>query len=44
MNGNNLHLYDGWAIWCPVTSTSCYYHTVAPGNEVNISTIYTTGT
>ncbi len=43
LNGNTLHLYDTWAIWCPVNASSCYYHTVAPGNEVNISTIYTTG-
>ena len=43
LNGNTLHLYDTWAIWCPVNSSTCYYHTVAPGNEVNISTIYTTG-
>ena len=43
LNGNTLHLYDSWAIWCPVSSSTCYYHTVAPGNEVNISTIYTTG-
>ena len=43
LNGNTLHLYDGWGIWCPVNSSSCYYHTVAPGNEVKITTIYTTG-
>ena len=43
LNGNTLHLYDGWAIWCPVNSSSCYYHTVAPGNEINISSLYTTG-
>ncbi len=42
LNGQTLHLVDGWNIWCPVNSTNCYYHTVAPGNEVDISTIYTT--
>jgi hypothetical protein len=43
LNGNTLHLFDGWGIWCPVNSANCYYHTVAPGNEINISTIYVTG-
>ena len=43
LNGNTLHLFDSWGIWCPVNSSSCYYHTVAPGNEVNINTIHTTG-
>jgi len=39
MNGNTLHLYDGWNILCPVTENSCYYHTIDPGNKVDISTI-----
>lgn len=39
MNGNTLHLYDGWNILCPVTEDSCYYHTIDPGNKVDISTI-----
>jgi len=39
LKGNTLQLYDGWNIWCPVGSSSCYYHTVAPGNEVDISTV-----
>jgi Flp pilus assembly pilin Flp len=43
LNGNTLHLFDGWAIWCPVNAATCYYHTVAPGNEVDISTVYVTG-
>ena len=43
LNGNTLHLIDTWSIWCPVNSSTCYYHTVAPGNEVDISTIYVTG-
>jgi Flp pilus assembly pilin Flp len=38
LNGNNLHLFDGWTIWC-MASGGCYYHTVAPGNEVDISTL-----
>ena len=37
VNGNRIKLYDGWNIWC--SGTTCYYHTVAPGNEVDISTI-----
>ena len=43
LNGNTLHLVTTWAIWCPVGDSNCYYHTVAPGNEVNISTLYVTG-
>ncbi len=43
LNGNTLHLIDTWAIWCETTTSVCYYHTVAPGNEVDISTIYVTG-
>ena len=35
--GNWLHLYDGWNIWC--RAEGCYFHTVAPGNEVDISTL-----
>ena len=38
-NGNTLHLYDGWTIWCVATTNLCYYHTIAPGNEVDISTL-----
>lgn len=41
LNGNTLQVYDGWGIWC--NSTACYYHTVAPGNEVDINTIKVTG-
>lgn len=37
MNGNTLHLYDGWNIWC--VASGCYYHTIAPGNEVDISSL-----
>ncbi len=42
LNGNTEQLYSGWAIWCPVNDSNCYYHTVAPGNEVNIHTITVT--
>ncbi|HHE73289.1 MAG TPA: hypothetical protein ENL34_13525 [Chloroflexi bacterium] len=38
-NGNLLKLYDGWDIWCLATDGTCYYHTIAPGNEVDISTL-----
>mgnify|MGYP006935339023 CR=1 FL=1 len=37
LEGKRRHLYDGWSIWC--TGGGCYYHTVAPGNEVDISTL-----
>ena len=37
MDGTRRHLYDGWNILC--TRGGCYYHTVAPGNEVDISTL-----
>jgi hypothetical protein len=43
LNSKTLQLYDGWSIWCPVNSANCYYHTVAPGNEINISTLFVTG-
>jgi len=42
LNGNTEQLYSGWAIWCPVNDSNCYYHTVAPGNEVNIHTLHVT--
>lgn len=37
--GNTVRLYDGWNIWCPVQDEHCYYHTVAPGNEVDMETL-----
>lgn len=37
--GNPRHLYDGWNIWCPAGDANCYYHTVAPGNEVDLTTL-----
>jgi Flp pilus assembly pilin Flp len=39
LSGKTLKLYDGWSIWCPVDKPTCYYHTVAVGNEVDIGTI-----
>jgi Flp pilus assembly pilin Flp len=42
LNGKTLQLYDGWAVWCTVNNPTCYYHTVAPGNEVDINTIKVT--
>jgi len=42
LNGKTLKVYDGWGIWCPVNTTKCYYHTVAPGNEVDINTLVVT--
>ena len=38
LNGNVLHLYYGWNILC-LPGGGCYYHTVAPGNEVDIDTL-----
>ncbi|PDV98088.1 hypothetical protein [Candidatus Chloroploca asiatica] len=32
-------LYDGWNIWCEAADGKCYYHTVAPENEVDLSTL-----
>jgi Flp pilus assembly pilin Flp len=42
-SGRTLHLINGWSIWCPVNNTYCYYHNVAPGNEVLPGSIYATG-
>lgn len=39
LEGNTLHLYNGWNVWCPAGDEHCYYHNVAPGNEVDISTL-----
>jgi len=38
LEGNTLHLYDGWNIWC-LPGGGCYYHAVEPGNEVDIDTL-----
>ena len=40
--GNLLHLYDGWNIWCQSSTGICYYHTADTGPQVNLSTIYVT--
>ena len=39
LEGNSLHLYDGWSIWCVASNAQCYYHNVAPGNEIDINTL-----
>ena len=39
LNGNTLHLHDNWNIWCLAGSSSCYYHSLAPENEVDINTL-----
>ncbi len=38
LNGNPLHLYDGWSIWC-TTNGSCYFHDIAPGNEIDLDSL-----
>jgi len=43
LNNNTMHLLNGWSIWCPVNAANCYYHTVAPGNEIRQDSIYATG-
>lgn len=40
--GNLLHLYDGWDIWCQSSTGRCFYHSATSGIEINLSTIYTT--
>jgi Flp pilus assembly pilin Flp len=44
VSGETLQLYDGWNIWCVASSGQCYYHNVAAGNEVVLSSIYTVRT
>ena len=39
LDGNLLHLYDNWNIWCPVNDDQCYYHTITPGNEIDLTTL-----
>ena len=39
LNGNRLHLYNGWNIWCRADDGKCYYHRVAPQNEIDITTL-----
>lgn len=38
LDGNIRQLYSGWKIWC-LAGGGCYYHTVAPGNEIDLSTL-----
>ncbi len=38
-NNTVRKLYDGWNIWCEAADGKCYYHTVAPENEVDLSTL-----
>lgn len=38
LNGNTRQLYSGWKIWC-LPGGNCYYHTVAAGNEIDLSTL-----
>ena len=38
LDGNQMHLYDGYNIWCTLDSR-CYYHSVAPENEIDIGTL-----
>ena len=42
LDGTMVHLVNGWSIWCDVPTSVCYYHTIAPGNEVDFSTIVVT--
>ena len=42
LDGTMLHLINGWSIWCDVSTSVCYYHTIAPGNEVDFSSIVVT--
>ncbi|MCX6053476.1 MAG: hypothetical protein NTZ74_00895 [Chloroflexi bacterium] len=42
LDGTMRHLYDGWAIFCSSTSSTCYFHSVAPGNEIDFSSIVAT--
>jgi hypothetical protein len=38
LNGKTRHLIDSWNIWC-TTGGKCYYHRIAPENEVDIRTL-----
>ena len=42
-NGNLLHLYDGWNIWCDAATGNCYFHTMGSGVQVDLSTVVVTG-
>ena len=34
-----MRLYDNWNIWCVAGDSRCYYHIVAPENEIDITTL-----
>lgn len=38
--GKILHLYDGWPIICRVEERFCYYYSVAPENQVDLTTLW----
>jgi len=38
-DGNEMRLYDSWNIWCVASDSKCYYHRVAPENEIDINTL-----
>jgi hypothetical protein len=42
VSGEMKHLTDGWSIWCDIPTQVCYYHTIAPVNEVDFSSIVVT--
>jgi Flp pilus assembly pilin Flp len=39
INGNLLHLYDGWNIWCRAADRRCFYHSIDGGIEVDLNTV-----
>ena len=39
LDGNEMRLYDNWNIWCVAGDSKCYYHVVAPENEIDITTL-----
>lgn len=39
VDGETRHVYDGYNVWCTATDDKCYYHSVAPENEVDINTL-----
>jgi hypothetical protein len=39
LEGNVRKLHDDWNIWCVAAGGKCYFHTVAPENEVDINSL-----
>jgi Flp pilus assembly pilin Flp len=39
LNGNQLHVYDGWNVWCVASSGNCYINSVDPRNLVDINSL-----